>query len=198
MKRLWLSMFFALLFVLGVSMTAVEEECADIRTQVLRLHVLANSDSQQDQQLKLRVRDRLLEYSEEIFMNATDRQSAIEAATAHIDELERIALETVRAEGFGYGVEVSIGECFFDTRTYGEVTLPAGTYQALRVELGEAQGHNWWCVMFPPMCLPAAQGEAELAAVLTDEQMEMCTGGYEIKFKCVEVWEEFIAALRNE
>lgn len=189
MKKLELSMLLALVFVLAVSMLALERECDGVRESVLRLHVLANSDSSEDQALKLRVRDRLLKESARLFSGAQNREQAIEAAREHAPELRRAAVEEIRAAGFGYDVTVEIGECSFDTREYEQVTLPAGVYEAVNVRIGEAEGKNWWCVMFPQMCLPAACESEELEDVLSERQLELVTGDYTVRFKCIEIIE---------
>ena len=138
-----------------------------LRGEVLRLHIIANSDSYEDQRLKLCVRDELLRRSNELFGEADDRNSAERAAAQKLPEIERIALETLRREGCCSEVSAEITDMDFDERTYGDITMPAGEYRALRITIGEAAGHNWWCVLFPPLCIPAACG-----AVVDDEEKE--------------------------
>ncbi len=129
-----------------------------LRGSVLRLHIIANSDSEEDQRLKLCVRDALLANEEEIFGEAGSLAEAELAAEEKLPEIVRIAEETLRAEGCRDSVRAEIADVEFDERTYGDITMPAGTYRALRVTIGEAKGHNWWCVMYPPLCIPAACG----------------------------------------
>ena len=193
MKRLEISLLIALLFGAVLRMSALQIECDGIRESVLRLHVLANSDTAEDQQLKLDVRDRLLEVGGELFSQAKNREDAIKSAESHLAYLQKEAEKVVQAEGYQYPVEVRLEETYFTTRSYGEITLPAGNYQALRVVIGEGEGHNWWCVMFPPLCLSAAsEDEAQLEDVLDPQQMELVQGSeYEMKFKCVELYEEW-------
>lgn len=127
-----------------------------LRDSVLRLHILANSDSSCDQQLKLCIRDALLERSDEIFGDADSFEEAQENAAGHLKLIEQIATETLKERGCNDPVSAEITRMYFDERVYGDITMPAGEYTALRVEIGEAQGHNWWCVMYPPLCIPAA------------------------------------------
>lgn len=124
----------------------------DIANSVFRLHVLANSDSEEDQNLKYKVRDNLLNYMNEICKNCTTKQEVISLVEENKDNFKQIALNTVKNEGYSYDVNINIGNFEFPTKNYGDISLPAGFYDALRVEIGEAQGHNWWCVMFPPLC----------------------------------------------
>ena len=193
MKRLEISLLIALLFGAVLRMSALQVECDGIRRSVLRLHVLANSDTAEDQRLKLDVRDRLLEVSGELFSQAKSREDAIKSAESHLAYLQKEAEKVVQAEGYQYPVEVRLEETYFTTRSYGEITLPAGNYQALRVVIGEGEGHNWWCVMFPPLCLSAAsEDETQLEDVLDPQQLELVQGSeYEMKFKCVELYEEW-------
>ena len=102
------------------------------------------------------------------------------------------AKAVIESNGYTYPVSVSLEETYFTTRSYDDFTLPAGNYQALRVVIGEGKGHNWWCVMFPPLCISAAsENEAQLSDILNSEQLELVEGNdYEIKFKCVEIYEE--------
>ncbi len=192
MKRLEISLLIALVFGIVLSMSALNIECDDIRESVLRLHVLANSDDEADQNLKLKVRDRLLEVSNDIYANAKNREDAIEHTESNLALLQSEAQKVVIANGYDYPVSVELEDTYFNTRTYGDITLPAGEYKALRVIIGEGAGHNWWCVMFPPLCISAASDdEAQLDDVLTADQMEFVEGTqYEAKFKCVEWYEE--------
>lgn len=128
----------------------------ELRGSVLRLHILANSDNEEDQRLKLCVRDALLEQSGELFACADSLEEAEAAAEAELHEIERIARETLESQGSSQTVTAKLVDMHFDERFYDGLTMPAGDYKALRVELGEAEGHNWWCVMYPPLCLPAA------------------------------------------
>lgn len=186
------SLALGLIFSFLLTMTGFSGSCAAIENQVFRFHVLANSDSQEDQALKLKVRDRILEYSEELFQEAKTREDAEILAKSHLQELRDVAQEEVYRQGYDYPVKAEITNMFFDTREYNTVTLPAGYYDALRITIGKAEGHNWWCVMFPPMCLPAAEESKELSDVLSDSQMEVVENRekYQVKFFAVEVFEK--------
>ena len=124
----------------------------DIASSVFRLHVIANSDSKEDQDLKYKVRDNLLKYMNKICKDCTSKEDAISLVEKNKDIFKQIALDTIRNEGFSYDVNINIGNFEFPTKNYGDISLPAGLYDALRVEIGEAKGQNWWCVMFPPLC----------------------------------------------
>ena len=130
----------------------VQAVSTDISNSVFRLHVIANSDNKEDQNLKYKVRDRLLNYMNSICTDATTKQEAILIAQDHQKEFEKLALEVIHEEGFDYSVNINIGNFEFPTKTYGDISLPAGMYDALRVEIGDAIGQNWWCVMFPSLC----------------------------------------------
>jgi len=136
-----------------------------LRGSVLRLHILAESDSERDQQLKLKVRDALL--TSGVLDGADDLKSAENIASAKLPEIERIAEDTLRENGCSLPVSAELADVEFDERTYGDITMPAGEYRALRVKIGSAQGHNWWCVMYPPLCLPAA-------CEVTDDKEKEC------------------------
>lgn len=129
--------------------TAVSTNLSDA---VFRLHVIANSDTDEDQSLKLKVRDSLLEYMNEICSNCSTKAEAISIATQHKDEFQKIAEQTITDSGYSYSVKINIDNFYFPTKNYGDISLPAGMYDALRVEIGEARGQNWWCVMFPSLC----------------------------------------------
>lgn len=147
-------------------------ELEKLRSGVLRLHILANSDSEKDQQLKLMVRDAILENSDELFGNCKDKESAEKTAEKKLEQIERIAEQTLKEQGCDAKVEASVGETYFDSRTYGDITMPEGEYTALRVEIGDAEGRNWWCVMYPPLCLPPACEIEETECVATDSEAE--------------------------
>ena len=200
MKRLEISVCLGLVFAVLLSIASLNTECSEIRDSVLRLHVLANSDSAEDQALKLKVRDRILTVSENMFSHAATKEEAVEDARNHLSLLQEEAQKVIFDDGYAYPVSVSLETSYFTTRSYGNVTLPAGEYQALRVVIGDGGGHNWWCVMFPPLCISAAsEEEAQLSDVLSPEQMTLVeSDGYEIKFKCVELYEEFRRALSRK
>lgn len=190
MKRLEISLLLALVFCAAVSFLTVNDEYDKVRENVLRLHILANSDEPVDQELKLRVRDALQAETDSIFGECEDIEQAIEAAENNRERLQQTAERTLRMNGCAYPVSVRVEKCCFPTRSYDGVTMPAGMYNAIRVEIGQAQGQNWWCVMFPAMCVSGRDSRDELQAVLTEEQLEMLEAdGYEVRFRCVEWYE---------
>lgn len=170
--------------------------------QVVRLHVVANSDSPEDQALKLQVRDAVLACSQPL-LEGLDRERAIEMLTRELPRLGQAAADTVAQAGYDYPVRVSLGEDRFPTKTYEDFALPAGTYTALRVELGEGAGQNWWCVVFPPLCLASVtETVAQTAAEggFSAEEISLITGetqGYVVKFKAIELWEQLKAHFQS-
>ncbi len=127
----------------------VSQELSD---SVFRLHVIANSNSTEDQNLKYIVRDNLIKYMNNICGNCSDKEEAIKLVNENIPNFQKIAEDTIKENGFNYPVSIEIGNFEFPTKTYGDISLPAGYYDALKVQIGEAKGQNWWCVMFPPLC----------------------------------------------
>ena len=125
---------------------------SDISNSVFRLHVIANSNSKEDQDLKYKVRDNLIKYMYDICSDCETKQEAINLVTNYKNNFKQIALDTIKSEGYNYNVNIGIGNFEFPTKQYGDISLPAGFYDALKVEIGEAKGRNWWCVMFPPLC----------------------------------------------
>ena len=165
-----------------------------LSNKVVRLHVLANSDSAEDQALKLRVRDVVLERATERLESSEDRKEAEALLRGQLLELERLAAEEVRAHGYDYSVTTELTSTEFPTREYDGFTLPAGRYLSLRVVIGEGSGQNWWCVVFPPLCTAATTDVSvtALAAGLSEDEVDLITEeqGYVLKFKVVEFWEE--------
>ena len=131
-------------------------DCGQVRQEVLRLHILANSDSAADQAVKLLVRDAVLEETGELFSAAGTLEEARKTVEENLPAIEETARRVLRSKGCSYPVKAELTRMYFDTREYDGTTLPAGEYQALRLCIGRAQGKNWWCVMFPPICVPAA------------------------------------------
>ena len=164
----------------------------DISNSVFRLHVLANSDSKEDQDLKYKVRDSLLNYMNSICNNCSNKEEAINLVEKNKNNFKQIALDTIHNEGYNYDVNINIGNFEFPTKTYGDISLPAGFYDALRVEIGKAKGQNWWCVMFPPLCfvdvssgIVPNESKEVLNESLTDEEFSIVsdTSNKEVQFK---------------
>ena len=187
----------AILIVSALLVLPIHGEEA-IYDSVIRLHVLANSDSDSDQALKLKVRDAVLEKTSVLLADVKTRDEAEEILRASLEEIADVAARTVRDAGFRESVAVTLGFEEYPTRRYENLAFPAGEYLSLRVMIGEAAGQNWWCVLFPPLCLSAATEKAEaeeafLSAGLTDEQYRIITdsdgGKYKLRFKILELAE---------
>ena len=173
---------------------------SQLAEKVVRLHVLANSDSDEDQALKLKVRDAVLEQATETLRGADSQTEACRRLTDMLPELEETARVIITANGYDYGVRAELAETSFPTKEYDGFALPAGEYLALRVLIGEAAGQNWWCVVFPPLCTTAAADvpAAALSAGLSEDEVALITEadeGYVLKFKTVELWEKLKARL---
>lgn len=170
------------------------EDYSGITDTVFRLHILANSDSESDQQLKLKVRDAVLENCSYIFEDAESAEDAAAAARSHMDEIQSTAEQIIKENGADYPVRCQVTEMEFDTRIYDSITMPAGKYSALRITIGDAEGKNWWCVMFPTLCLPAVTNTDEFLekcdGVFTAEELDMLKnpGNYECKFYLLELY----------
>lgn len=196
-KLLEISLLAGFLISIIFSITSFASTCDEIRTDVLRLHVIANSDSQEDQQLKLKVRDALLKEGKNIFDGSVTKENAEEKIRKEKEKLEDTAKTVIKENGFDYNVEITVTEEFFNTRTYEKVTLPAGKYMAVRVLIGESAGKNWWCVMFPPLCIPATQTDINLFLDEKEVKLVEANPKYEPRFKIVEIYESIKNHLNN-
>jgi stage II sporulation protein R len=177
----------------GIGAVRTQQEISD---KVVRLHVVANSDSEEDQALKLRVRDAILARTTALLEASDDRSEAEGLIRGQLLELEDIAVREITAAGYDYSVEARLAELDFPTREYESFTLPAGNYLALQVVIGEGEGKNWWCVVFPPLCTAAAAEvpASALAAGFSEEEVRLITEedrGYVLKFKTLE-WLEML------
>ena len=182
------------LFVACLVCTALWAEATQVRlaSQVIRLHVLANSDSEEDQALKLAVRDRVLETTSALLAGETEPQAAAVLLNQHLDDIAQTAAQEISAQGHDDRVEVRLEQTWFPTRQYQGISLPAGNYLALRVLIGAAEGHNWWCVVFPNLCLPAVSERALEASTLTPGQISLLQEeetSYVFRFKTLELWQ---------
>ena len=182
------------LFVACLVCTALWAEATQVRlaSQVIRLHVLANSDSEEDQALKLEVRDRVLETTSALLAGETEPQAAAVLLDQHLEDIAQTAAQEISAQGHDDRVEVRLEQTWFPTRQYQGISLPAGNYLALRVLIGAAEGHNWWCVVFPNLCLPAVSERALEASTLTPGQISLLQEeetSYVFRFKALELWQ---------
>ena len=191
-KKIKISVTVGIIVAILFSICSFAKTSEEIRSDVLRLHVIANSDTSVDQNLKLRLRDYILQEGKDIFNGSVNVENAVEKIEPALPELEKSAKAFVNQAGFDYDVKISLSNEYFTTRTYETVTLPAGKYLALRVVIGSGEGHNWWCVMFPPMCVPAADKKDEIENVFSEKEIKLVESKpkYEPRFKVVEIYEQ--------
>ena len=202
LKMVIILTFLLLLYTSICAVSYAKTVSSDIANSVFRLHVIANSDSKEDQNLKYIVRDNLLKYMKSICKDCTSKQEAIAVVEENKDIFKQIANQTIKEQGYSYPVKINIGNFEFPTKNYGDISLPAGFYDALRVEIGEAKGQNWWCVMFPPLCfvdvtsgvvpeeskdlIKEDLSEEEFALVSKDSSSDI-----QFKFKLLEIFNNF-------
>ena len=197
LKRIILLIILLLLYITVSAFSYANAVCLEIADSVFRLHVIANSDSEEDQNLKYMVRDEILKYINSISSETNSKDEVINLANDNIDYIKELAQKTVYEQGFNYDVNVKIGNFAFPTKTYGDITFPPGYYDALRIEIGEASGQNWWCVMFPPLCfvdvssgIVPEESKEIMKENLSKEEYSLIsenTNEIQIKFKLVEV-----------
>ena len=194
----------AVSFILGLFITLIfsvksysERVSREISDAVIRFHVLANSDEEFDQQLKLKVRDEILLYISDDMKNFTNRDEAELYLNSHKDEISAVAEKVIKSEGFDYSVRTELSDERYPVRYYGNAVFPEGNYKSLRVMIGSGEGHNWWCVMYPPLCLNGESLEYAdtdlLKEVLTEDGYDVVVLSSdnaipEMKFKVVEWW----------
>ncbi len=191
MKKLELAMLIGMIAaVFGAGFCGFAEGYNDVTDTVFRLHILANSDSDEDQKLKLEVRDAVLEECSYLFENCRNAAESAAVAENNIELIKATAEKTVAENGKPYSVECEVTKMYFDDRVYDNITMPAGEYSALRITIGEAAGKNWWCVMFPPLCIPVAASDiGDYDDIFTAEELEMLSNpqNYECKFYILEL-----------
>lgn len=193
---------FAVTLIL-TSVSSFAESRRTLEDSVFRLHILANSDSEADQTLKLKVRDAVLAEVPELFGDCQSKSEAEAAAAQNMPQILETAKRTLSENGCEYGVSAEICEMYFDDRTYGDIVMPSGNYSALRITIGDAKGKNWWCVMFPSLCLPAAmdfEGLAEESkGYFTDEELYILENHseYEVRFYFAELFEKLLNSVES-
>jgi len=148
----FLVIFLLFLFLAITTLSYSNEVFAGLQNNIFRLHILANSDTDNDQNLKLLVRDSILNYMEEINKNSKSKEETIKIISDNLTNLQKIAEKTIQDNGYEYTVSLEIGNFYFPTKHYANISLPAGNYDALKINIGEAKGQNWWCSLFPPLC----------------------------------------------
>ncbi len=197
-KIFLISLLIGVALYLAFSITYFASASGEIRENVVRLHILAESDSEVDQNVKLKVRDALLEKNTELLSSKVTPENAEKYFEKSKDELEKCANEVLEENGFKYTAKITLGKEYYTTRTYEDLTFPAGTYTSVKVVLGDGEGKNWWCVMFPPLCVPVATGGIEtddgvsLEEYLDEDGKRIVTseGKFKVGFKVVEWYEK--------
>lgn len=199
-KRAFILIILLCTFILISAISYVDAVSSDIANSVFRLHVIANSDSKEDQELKYKVRDKVLEYMNRISQNCSSKQEVINLANEHKQEFQEIAEQVIYDNGYDYSVNVYIGKFDFPTKNYGDISFPAGTYDSLRIEIGEHAGQNWWCVMFPPLCFVDVtsgvvpdESKAMMQDALTEEEYNIISNqenpDIKLKFSLIEMFQ---------
>ena len=185
------------IFMCLISMSKFNVSCDKIKDDVLRLHIRANSDSEFDQELKLKVRDRILNDTGDMFYSVMTYEEAVEKTNEALPKIIESAKDEIKNQGYDYDVKVNLDYSYFGTRHYDGYTLPAGNYMALNLEIGEGKGQNWWCVMFPSICLSSA---TKLDDKLDKDEIEVITdySGYKVQFKLVELYENIKQKFKAE
>ena len=196
-KIFLISIIIGFVLYLAFSITYFSSVSGEIRESVVRLHILADSNSKIDQEVKLKVRDALLEKNTQLLSNKVTPENAEEYFKQSKDELEKCANEVLKENGFDYTAKITLGKEYYTTRVYEDLTFPAGTYTSIKVVLGSGDGKNWWCVMFPPLCVPVATGGVETDdGVALEEYLDEngkriveSNGKFKVGFKIVEIYE---------
>ena len=195
MKKFFVTFSIAILITTFVFALIPVIEASDIYDGIIRLHVIANSDSEEDQSLKLKVRDGILDAVDDMLGGAEDIKEACRALEYGLTDIEEIAAEVISGEGYDYPVSASLTVEYYPTREYDDLTLPRGEYRSLRVIIGSGEGKNWWCVLFPGVCKNSARVKEELAKTgFTPNQIRLITdkeeGGYTVRFRIVEFFSD--------
>lgn len=179
---------------------------SNLSDSVFRLHIIANSDSSADQELKLKVRDNIINYMNTLTSSSSDKKDVISMVNNHLDSFKEIALNTIKGNGYNYDVNIEIGNFHFPTKSYGDISFPAGNYDALKIEIGDAIGQNWWCVLFPPLCfVNSSTGvvpddskntlkeniNSESYEIISEGNKSKNTSDIKIKFKIIEFFNNF-------
>lgn len=195
MKLLIKSLCIAFVLTVIYSVIPFQAECEQISNEVFRLHILANSDIEEDQSLKLRVRDSLLKYTDRLFSEAENSDEAERIARDNLESLRAVAQREVYANGYDYKVKAEVVNMYFNTRYYERYTMPAGMYDALRITIGSGEGHNWWCVMYPSICISSAvETDKRVEDTFSQNQQEIVKGNeFKYKFKVVEIFEKIVS-----
>lgn len=195
------------LYIVLLSFNYSQAISYNLSDSVFRLHIIANSDSSADQELKLKVRDNIIEYMNTLTSSSSDKKDVISMVNNHLDSFKEIALNTIKENGYNYDVNIEIGNFHFPTKSYGDISFPAGNYDSLKIEIGDAIGQNWWCVLFPPLCFVNSStgvvpddSKNTLKENINSESYEIISEGnnsndntsdIKIKFKIIEFFNNF-------
>lgn len=188
-KLIDISLACGLIAAIFFSMLGFTDACKELYDNIIRIRIIVNSDSDADQALKLQIRDAVLEDSKTVFSDVDGYESAVIRASENLDRFRDIAECVVRENGFDYDVALSVRDEYFDTRVYDDFTLPAGTYTSLVFTVGEGKGHNWWCVVYPEVCVGACSGELTDSVSEASADFAYRADEYVVKFKIVELFE---------
>ncbi len=181
-----------------LSLTKFDAQSRCIADSVVRLHILANSDSEEDQQLKLDVRNMVQDLCYNMYENVQSRSEAETIIEERLPFIIGSVREEIRKKGYDYDVSGELVDMYFTNRTYDNITLPAGYYHALRITIGEGKGHNWWCVMYPPICISCAEKRADISDVLDENTTKLVTdSSYKYDFKVYELYRNFIERIKE-
>lgn len=198
-KRLITALILGFIITVAVSsFSGFASDCGQLSDKILRIHILANSDSEEDQTLKLAVRDAIIAETQDVFARYTDKTELLAAAETLLPDIKQTAARVIAENGYDYTVNAEITNMYFTVREYDGFNLPSGYYDAVRVTIGEAKGKNWWCVLFPQLCIPAALDKKDvLSSVLTEKEIRMITEKteYEFRFKLLEWLQELTQKL---
>lgn len=199
-KKIKISITIAIIASLVFSVYSFAKTSEQIRNDFIRLHVIANSDSESDQNLKLDVRDFILNKGSAIFDGTINPSNVYLKVPEKLPLLEDQVEKYIQSLGYNYCVRITLVKEYFTTRTYSTATLPAGEYTALKVIIGEGTGKNWWCVMFPPMCISAADEQKVLKENVTESELKLVNKNpkFEVRFKIVEILEKIKLNYKNE
>ena len=194
------------LYIVLLSFNYSQAISYNLSDSVFRLHIIANSDSSADQELKLKVRDKIIEYMNTLTSSSSDKKDVISMVNNHLDSFKEIALNTIKGNGYNYDVNIEIGNFHFPTKSYGDISFPAGNYDALNIKIGNAIGQNWWCVLFPPLCfVNSSTGivpedsknmlkeniNSESYEIISEGNKSKNTSDIKIKFKIIEFLNNF-------
>ena len=195
-NKIFIPLFLTFTIILGIAqpVVAAVKTSEDISNKVFRLHILANSNSTEDQNTKLMLKNFILENSKDVIGGKT-LDEAISNAKNNRKEITEMCNEYLKSIGIDYKVAVSVVKEYFKTRVYDDFTLPAGKYNSLKIELGEAKGHNWWCIVFPSVCLSACT--ESMNDYLNEDEMKLVSNTYSPKFKVVEIYESAKEKIKN-